>query len=315
MKKLKNILILFMIICLFCGLIIVGNNRSKEYKKTEFLMDTGCSVTFYGNESETAAEAVFDEIRRIDRLMDMYDDESDIGRINNAESFEKIKVSEDTYYVLKTALEICSVSNGMFDITIAPLSKLWNFTAQNPQTPSQEQIGNALACVGYENIVLENGDTVYKLNSETKIDLGAAAKGYAGDVAVATAKKFDLTGGIIDLGGNILCFGENPNNKRIWSVGIQKPFEATGTYDRIVEITEEAVVTSGTYQRYFEKSGVMYHHILNPETGYPKMQDYNSVTVVAKSSLEADCLATAIFVGGKESLSLYSDYDCEVYFE
>ena len=314
MKKLKYMLILLMILCLVLGMWFASRNKLKEFTKTEFIMDTTCSVTFYGEESEIAGKAVFDEIKRIDALMNMYNENSEVSRINNAKSGEEIKVSGDTYYVLETALKICEDSNGAFDITVAPLTTLWDFNGEG-KIPSQEKIDKALENVGYKNIVLESGNIVKKLKSGTMIDLGGVAKGYAGDKAVEVLKKYNVTGGIIDLGGNILCFGENPNSKNgKWTVGIQTPFEPTGTYEKTVKISDKAVVTSGTYQRYFEKSGKLYHHILNPETGYPEMKEYNSVTVVSDSSLEADCLATALFVMG-ENEDIVRKYNVEVYFE
>ena len=313
MKRLKYILIFCMILCLALGLWFSGNKEEK-FVKTEFIMDTTCSVTFYGENGENAAKEVFEEIRRIDSLMNLYNDSSEISRINKAESNKKIKVSKDTYFVLETALEICKQSGGAFDITIAPLSKLWNSGRDENKIPAKEEIFEALLKVGYQNIVLENGDTVYKKTDETEIDLGAAAKGYAGDRALEIARKYKLTGGIIDLGGNILCFGENPNSKNgKWKVGIQTPFAQTGTYKKTVEVKDKTIVTSGIYQRYFEKDGEIYHHILDPSTGYPAKQKYRSVTVVADSSLKADCIATAIYITGERKIA--DKHNGEVYFE
>ncbi len=316
MKKLKYILIALML-CLIAGGLYLANRANNEYIKTEFVLDTTCSVTFYGKDAKAAAEAVFDEVRRIENLMSMYKENSDVSRINSAKKGEKIKVSHDTYEVLKTAFSVCEKSAGAFDITIAPITALWNFGAETPKVPLKEDIQNALLSVGYKNIVLGENLTVTKLKTETKIDLGGAAKGYAGDRAKAVAMGFNLKGGIIDLGGNILCFGENPKSDNgKWVIGIQIPFEPSGTYEKTVEIGDGVVVTSGNYQRYFEGKGEIYHHILNPETGYPKSSEYDSVTVVSNSSLEADCLSTAAYVlGEKAGTKLIKSYNGEVYFE
>ena len=315
MKKIRYALIAVMGICLVLGFWF-ANSRNEKYEKTEFIMDTTCTVTLYGEEGETAADAIFNEVRRIDSLMNMYDGDSEISRINQAKADEIIKVSDDTYYVLKTALEICRESEGAFDITVAPVTMLWDFRGEKAEIPEEGEIKKALLSVGYQNIVLADNNTVYKLKDDTCIDLGAAAKGYAGDKALEIAGRYKLTGGIIDLGGNILCFGENPKSDNgKWTVGIQIPFKQTGTYKNTVEISDKVVVTSGTYQRYFEKSGEIYHHIINPETGYPSKQRYNSVTVVADSSLIADCLATAVFVMGDSGQNLIEKYNGDVYFE
>ena len=248
--------------------------------------------------------------------MSMYNENSDVSRINRAKAYEKIKVSEDTYSVIETALKISEESGGVFDITVAPITKLWNFTAQEPKIPEKQEIEKALLKVGYKNIALGDNFTVLKLKDDTQIDLGGIAKGYAGDKARAVAESFDLDGGIIDLGGNIVCFGENPKreNKK-WTVGIQIPFAPNGTYNKTIEITEGAVVTSGNYQRCFEKNGKLYHHIINPVNGYPHNADYDSVTITQESSLKADCLSTAIYIMGEKGESLAKKYNGEVYFE
>ncbi len=316
MKRLKIILIAVMVCLLIFGLYLSQKGQN-EYTKTEFVLDTTCSVTFYGRDSDEAADAVFEEVRRIENLMSMYKANSDVSRINEAKASEEIKVSEDTYKVIKTALEISENSDGAFDITVAPVTSIWNFGAENPHKPSVNEILDAVSAVGYKNITLKEDNIIIKLNSGTQIDLGGAAKGYAGDCALRVAKKFDLSGGIIDLGGNILCFGENPNSDNgKWVVGIQVPFKPSGTYNKTIEIGEGAVVTSGTYQRYFISDDKRYHHIIDPKTGYPSEQNYESVTVVLNSSLKADCLATAAYVMGREGgEKLIEKYNGEVYYE
>lgn len=312
MKKLKTVLIALMVVFILAGLYL-ATNREKEFSRTEFLLDTTCSLTFYGDDGKEATDAVFEEIERIEDLMSMYNETSDVYRINSAKAGEEISVFPDTYEVLQTAQKIAKESDGAFDITVAPLTALWNFTAENPTVPTEEEIKECLNFVGYENIILKDGKVIKK-KAETQIDLGGIAKGYAGDKAKEVAEKFNLTGGIIDLGGNIICFGENPKSEyKIWRVGIQIPFSPTGTYEKTIDIKKGAVVTSGNYQRYFEKDGEIYHHIIHPKTGYPHKADYDSVTVAMESSLIADCLATAVFVTGDEEL--LEKYQGEVYFE
>lgn len=317
MKRLKYLLTVIMVCLIGLGLYLAFKNQNSGYTKTEFILDTTCSLTFYGKDSKEAADAAFDEIRRIESLMSMYRDDSDVSRINLAKAGEKVSVSPDTYKVIKTALKISRESGGAFDITVAPVTQLWNFSAEKPTVPAKESIEKAHASVGFENIVLGEDYCVTKLKSETQIDLGGAAKGYAGDCAARIAEKYNLTGGIIDLGGNIICFGENPKSEDgRWKVGIQVPFKAAGTYEKVIETGQGAIVTSGNYQRFFEKDGKKYHHIIDPKTGYPKDCDYDSVTVVLKSSLEADCLATAAYVMGRENAEkLIDKYNGEIYFE
>lgn len=317
MKKLRYLLMGLFVLLFVFGLWYGKTRQIKEYTKTEYLLDTSCSLTFYGKEAEAAANAVFDRIREIDDMMSLYKETSDVSRINGAAAGETVRVSGDTFKVIETALKICEESGGAFDITIAPVTQLWDFGGENPEVPNEEEIAKALNSVGYQNIVLGKNNTVTKLNGCTQIDLGGAAKGYAGDCAAEVAKKYNLTGGIIDLGGNIFCFGENPkSDDGRWKVGIQIPFSPAGTYDRVVTISEGAAVTSGTYQRYFEAGGEVYHHIIDPETGCPARQDYSSVTVVLNNSLEADCLATAAYVMGREKAEeIVQKFGGEIYFE
>ncbi len=316
MKRLKIILITAMLFFILFGLYLAKNGK-KEYSQSEFVLDTACSVTFYGKDAKEAAGRVFDEVRRIEGLMSMYKKDSDISRINRAKAGDKVKVSGDTYKVIKAALEICQRSGGAFDITVAPVTRLWNFTGENPKIPSKEEISKALISVGYENIVLDENNTVIKKNSSLEIDLGGVAKGYAGDRAKEIAKKYNLTGGIIDLGGNIVCFGTNPHSENgRWTVGIQLPFSPSGTYRKTVEVKEGSVVTSGNYQRYFEENGRLYHHIINPYDGYPSEQNYDSVTIVTDSAMTGDCLATAAYVLGEEKGSeLAKEYNGKIYYE
>ena len=317
MKKIKYMLIGLLAVLLIFGLWYGKRSKAGEYTKTEYVLDTTCSVTFYGNDAEAAAKAVFSEINRIDALMSMYKKSSDVAKINSAKAGETVTVSEDTYKVIKTALSISEMSGGAFDITVAPVTVLWDFGAEKPSVPMDSEIEEALSKVDYKAIELCDNNTVVKRNDGTMIDLGGAAKGYAGDCAVKAAEKYSLIGGIIDLGGNILCFGENPKSDNgKWTVGIQVPFSPAGTYEKVVEISHGAVVTSGTYQRYFDSGGKKYHHIIDPKTGYPANRAYDSVTVVLNNSLEADCLATAAYVMGTDAgKNLAEELGGEIYFE
>lgn len=316
MKKLKIVLSVMLSCFIFLGLYL-SQTRKKEYSATEFVLDTSCSVTFYGRNAKEAADAVFAELRRLDDLMSLYKSSSEVSKINAARAGEAVSVSKDTYEVLKTALEICEKSGGAFDITLAPVTMLWGFGSKDEKIPEDKELKSAVSKTGYEKISLKDGQTVIKSEDGVKIDLGGAAKGYAGDCARKVAKSYGLTGGIIDLGGNIICFGENPkSDDKKWTIGIQIPFEPSGTYEKTVVLDEGAVVTSGIYQRYFELDEKLYHHIIDPKTGYPARRDYKSVTVVLDNSLKADCLATAAYVLDKESAkTLIEQYKGEIYYE
>ena len=314
-KNLKRILTLVFVLVLLVSLWYKNGTSKKTYESTEFLFDTVCKISARGKNSKTAVDAAFESIKKINDLTDFYSQNSEISKINSAKQGEKIKISKETAEILKKVLEISEKSGGAFDPTVAPLSELWNFkSAKVP--PKEENIRAALENVDYRYISLDFDDlTVEKKKNGVKIDLGGAAKGCACDAAAAVLKNSKVCG-IVDLGGNIACVGKNSKSADgKWSVGLQTPFEPSGTYSKTVKVYEKSVVTSGVYQRYFEYNKKLYHHILNTETGYPKEVDYNAVTVVSQSSLEADCLSTACFVLGKEKgEALAKEFGAEVYF-
>ncbi len=317
MKRLKIIFTTIILATLILGLFFrtFGNNR--KYETTEFLFDTYCTITAYSKNAEDATRAAFDEIARIHKLTDFFDENSDVSRINNSKANEAVTVDPIVIEVLGKALEMDIESEGAFDVTLAPVSILWKFDEGKPVPPPEEQIKTALAVVENGGIEIDTESvTVTKLSDETKIDLGGIAKGYAGDAAAKTLSEMGVKAAIVDLGGNISCIGKNPNSKDgKWRIGLQKPFAPTGEYSDTVEITEASVVTSGTYQRYFEYGGERYHHIIDPSTGRPAKQDFDSVTIVGSSSMEADCLATAAYVLGREKgKELAKKYGAEIYF-
>ena len=313
-KNTKAIFLILIIITLVVGL-WYKNRCGKEYTRTEFLLNTQCTITAYGKDAKIAVDAAFDEIGRIHSLTDFYDEASEISKINSAKAGEVISVDKAITDILSVALDVCEASNGAFDITVAPLSALWNFGGTEQTPPDDGLIKQAKAAVGYKNILIDAQKcTVTKAKDETKIDLGGAAKGYSADCAISVMENYDITGAIADLGGNVSCFGKNPKNRnKDWRIGIQVPYAPSGEYGEIITLAKGSVVTSGTYQRNFEYNGTLYHHILSPFTGYPVNHTYDSVTITADSSLLADCLSTACFVlGEKEGRALAEKYNAQI---
>lgn len=316
MKKLRNILSLVFIFLFFAGLLFNYYKQNSSYEVTEFLFDTTCTVSANGKNAKIACKEAFSEIEEIHTLTNFYSDTSDVSKINHAKEYEPVVIDKRTMEILSVALEVCEKSGGAFDITIAPLSVLWDFKREKPDIPTKTDINLAKEKINYKNMVIDKENlTVLKKNAETKIDLGAAAKGYASDKAVEIFKKYNISA-VIDLGGNVSCTGKNSNSKNgLWKIGLQTPFKQTGSYEKTVEIAEGTVVTSGTYQRFFEIDEKKYHHIIDPKTGYPKEASYNAVTITGKSSLLADCLSTACFVLGKEQgVKLANYYNVEIYY-
>lgn len=316
MKKIKYITITIFVFMLALGYILKYAGTHNSYKSTQFLFDTTCTVTVYGKNSKKAAEEVFSEIEKIHKLTSYYSPDSEISKINSSPSNQEIEISSHMSDILSVALEICKSSDGAFDITIAPVSELWDFKSGKNSIPDSEKIENALKNVGYNMLELNTEKSVIiKKRDGLKLDLGGAAKGYACDIAAKILEKHGCCG-IIDLGGNVSCVGKNPNSSSgKWKIGLQIPFKPSGEYDKTLEVNSESVVTSGAYQRYFYNDNTLYHHIINPLSGLPTSQSFNAVTIKADSSLLADCLSTACFVLGEEKgTELAKKFGAEIYY-
>ncbi|MBE5039033.1 FAD:protein FMN transferase [Ructibacterium gallinarum] len=301
----------------FC-LLLPGCGQ-QEYCETQFLLDTVCTIRAGGPQAEQAVKAAFERIREIQEAVNFYSDTSVVAAFNRAAEGERVQLDADTTAVLKAAQEISRLSGGAFDVTIAPVSRLWPFHGEETAVPPEDKaILAALSHVGWEKVVLDaENQMAYKTEDGVMIDLGGAAKGYAADCAAAAMQECGAAYGVLDLGGNVLVFGKNPGRKSgQWQVGVQKPFGQNGEYSRTLTIDSGAVVTSGIYQRNFWYDGKLYHHILDPATGYPVDTGLSAVTIAADSALLADCLSTAAMVLGEENgKKLAESCGAEIYFE
>lgn len=292
--------------------------HSVTAKDSQFILDTVCTISVTGaeNPDEILSDA-FELARNIQNKIDYYDESSTVAKFNSAAANEAVPLDDDTLNIVKCALEISKSSQGAFDITIAPVTDLWDFKSDNPSPPDDGQIKNNLNLVGYENLILdEKNKTLTKSKDGVKINLGGCGKGYICEqITDMISAKYPAAFAIIDLGGNTGVCGNNPKNKDgHTTVGIQEPFKTSGTYKQTVDIfSGQSVVTSGTYQRHFYYNNKNYHHIIDPKNGYPSETSRNSVTVISDSSLLADCLSTACFVLGEEQgASLAEKYGAEI---
>ncbi len=317
MKRLKDILTIVLIVFVLAGFFIKGMKNQSEFENTQFLFDTICSITTYSKSDTEAVDAAFSEAARIHHLADFFNSQSDVSKINSAKAEEKIPVDPDIMNMLILARDICEKSDGAFDITVAPVSALWKFNEESPAPPAEAEIKSRLPLVGRDRLTLDTDNmTAAKSFDDTKIDLGGIAKGYAADKAAETLEKLGVESAIIDFGGNIVTIGKNSKTENgEWRIGLQTPYAPTGEYSKILEIKSGAVVTSGTYQRYFEHNGIKYHHIIDPKTGRPASQPFDSVTAVSPSAALSDCIATAVFVMGEEQAGILAEsFDVKLYF-
>ncbi|NPV71910.1 MAG: FAD:protein FMN transferase [Firmicutes bacterium] len=269
-------------------------------ERSDILMDTFIRVRVYGRGADAAAQAALDEFRHLERLLNPYDEGSELAAINRSAGKGPVKVSPETFEVIEQAVRFAESSGGAFDPTVLPLVKAWGFSG-TPRVPAREELATARALVDYRSVALDKASmTVGLLRNGMGLDLGAIAKGYATDRAVAVLRARGVKSALIDAGGNVFALGRKPLGFRRsseWVVGIQHPRQSSEYLARI-RLENETAVTSGDYQRYFEADGVRYHHIIDPRTGYPA-RGLTSVTVVGASSTAADALSTTVFVLGE----------------
>lgn len=273
---------------------------SPEKKEMLFYaMDTAMELTAYGDGAEQGINEAYQYILKLDRLLTNKDEDSEISGLSRAAGQADVTVSPETAQVIDAALEYCRQSGGLFDITIAPLTSLWDIGPEKTSRPADSDIEAARALVDYRRL-LKTGENAYRLaEPKMAVDLGAVAKGFASDGAAGILKGCGVKSALISLGGNIYCVGAKPDGKP-WRIGLRDPDGKAGDYFAIVRVTDKAVVTSGDYERYFTLGGVRYHHIIDPRTGLPARSGLRSVTVIADSGTLADAFSTALFVMGVE---------------
>lgn len=268
----------------------------------DILMGTLCSIRIFNEIDYNIVLEAFNKIKEFENLMSTYKHDSEISLINSMSGNKPVKVSFDTFYLIKKAIEYSNKTNGLLNISIYPLVKKWAINSENANIPHKEDIEKLLKIIDYKHIELnEEEQTVFLKKYGMGIDLGAIAKGYTADVVANILKRNGVTSAVIDLGGNLYCIGLNVNDNK-WRIGIQNPHIniERGTIVGYVEIENKSLVTSGIYERYFENNNKVYHHLLNPATGYPIDNELASVTIISDLSIEGDGLSTPIFLMGIE---------------
>lgn len=286
-----------------CNVLESYASRNAVISDTAFYFDTVVKITLCGTKDTSILDECFSEMAKYESLLSRTREGSDIWNINHS-SGDPVEVSDITIELLELAIHYSELSGGIFDPTIASVVSLWNFT-DNPEKvlPEESDIAEALTHVDYRNIQIK-GNTVTLLDPDASIDLGGIAKGYIADQLKAFLINKEVTGALINLGGNNLALGTKPGNQP-WKIGIQKPFGESSDLAAILSIAGKSVVTSGNYERYFEKDDQIYHHIIDPATGYPVQNHLNGVTILSDSSADGDALSTTCFaLGVKKGLEL-----------
>lgn len=272
-------------------------DKRQDLTYTDTLFDTVIKIQILDSVDEEVLEGCKELCQKYDTMFSNRIEDSEISKINNAKG-NPVEVSAETLTLIETGIYYSELSDGAFDITISPVSTLWDFKSEPPAVPSEDTIADAVSHVDYHSIIIE-GNTVRLTDPEAGIDVGALAKGFIADQLKEYLKEEGVKHALINLGGNVLALGTKLDGSD-YNIGIQKPFDESGEPITSVKISDQSVVTSGIYQRYFQQDGKLYHHILDPKTGYPCENSLYSVSIITDSSLTADALSTTCFLLGYE---------------
>lgn len=284
----------------FTLLSITGCSKktSSPISRSEILMGTIIKVTIFDSSNEKVLDEVFNKIKELESTLSINTNGTLIDKINESAGVAPVKVDNDTYNLISKGIEYSNLSNGLFDISIGPLVKLWSIGLPEAKVPSKEEINEKLPLIDFNNIELnDTNKTVFLKKSGMLLDLGGIAKGYTADKISNILSENNIKNALIDLGGNIYTHGTKITGDD-WKVGIQDPFSERGEIIGSITTSNKSIVTSGIYERFIEKDGIKYHHILSPETGYPYDNDLAGITIISDKSIDGDALSTSVFAMG-----------------
>ena len=305
MKKRIAVAVAIAILCISFPSFASSAEELESETRNLFAMDTYMTLTAYGEYAKDALDAAEEEIRRLDELLSTGNENSEIYKLNQAGS---AVLSEDSAYLMTRSLEVNEMTGGAFNPLIYPLMEAWGFTDKNYQVPDTDTIRNLLPLLDLSLVTFdrETGDLRFEKEG-MKIDFGGIAKGYASSRVIGIFEDCGVEHAVISLGGNVQVLGVKPNGN-LWKIAIVDPYDESA-YIGILQTADNAVVTSGGYERNFEQDGIVYHHILDPESGCPADHGLVSVSVITDDGTLADGLSTSIFIMGLEaSIDLWRQY-------
>lgn len=294
-KQAKSFFIILVLFFLACFLLLMLRPKQTEpISRSDFLLNTFVTVTIYDSKDTSLLEQCMAMCMEYENRLSKTLTTSEIYAMNHRTAEEQVfTLTKDTSAIIKEGLYYSERSEGAFDLTIEPVSSLWDFTSGQAVLPPADEIEKAAAKTGWQKLKLE-GDTLSFLSPDTTLDLGAIAKGFIADRLKEYLESKGVKSAIINLGGNVLCIGQKPDQTP-FRIGLQKPFKNHSETVATLNINGLSVVSSGIYERYFELDGKSYHHILNPKTGYPYDNGLIAVTIVSKRSVDGDALSTTCF--------------------
>lgn len=275
-----------------CG----GEQKVSSQSSQVFAMDTVMLLTVYGDQAQQGLDQAEQTIQKLEKLWSATDENSEIWALNHSGG-NWVELSEDTQEILSRGLELCALTDGALDLTAYSAVQAWGFPTGAYRVPDETELEQLVGTIDYTKVELD--DNQARLPEDMSLDLGAVAKGRLGEVLSQDLKELGVTSALLELGGNIQTVGTKPDGSR-WRVGIQDPNSQEGGYLAIVEVADQAVVTSGDYQRYFEQDGQTYCHIMDPATAAPADSGVDSVSIVGSDGTVCDALSTALFVMGEE---------------
>ena len=304
MKRIPLILLILFTVAFVCwlGLGLPGHAASPHVvKRGQMHMGTLVFLTAVATDKRLANESIaqgFAEIRRLEQILSTWIPDSELSRINAAAGQRAVKAGPETMELLEHSLEMARLTEGGFNVAIGPAVEAWNVSREG-RIPTRDELEDTRPLMDLSAIHLDQvAGTVYLARSGMRVDIGGIGKGYAADFAARVMREAGASAGVVAISGDIKTFGRLPDGKR-FVFGIQHPRKENGITIGHLELEDEAVSTAGDYQRFFEKDGIRYHHILDPQTLHPARLS-QSVTVVAQTGVLADGLDTGIFVMGPE---------------
>ena len=280
-----------------------NKKMENRHEATTFAMDTVMSFIVIDEDGDELIIDAEQEIRRLENLLSITLENSEISKLNAAAGKEPVELSNDTMILLEAGKNLGTGTGGAFNIAISPIVKAWGFTEEEHHVPTREELDALLPLTDASDVVFIDASTAYLQKEGMAVDLGGITKGYASDKVASLLKGKGVESAIFSLGGNVYGIGTKPGGEK-WEVALANPLDAND-YCGLISVEDCAVVTSGGYQRFFEENGKKYHHIIDPVTGYPAESGLLSVTIICESGTEADVLSTALFVMGLEDALEY----------
>lgn len=277
------------------------DSQTEPVTATAFRLNTVVTITLYDSEDQELLDQAMELCDHYEKIFSRTLPESELYRLNAGTLPQEdgaFIISDTLADLINEGLRYSELSGGAFDISIGPVSSLWDFTSGSSVIPDEDDVKDALKLVDYRQVFLDGNRIRFGMEG-MQLDLGAIAKGYIADRIKEFLVSEGVKSAILDLGGNILCIGERPDDTP-FRIGIQRPFAQRSETVSVAQIDDKSVVSSGIYERYFEKNGILYHHILNPRTGFPYENDLVSVTIISDRSTDGDGLSTSCFALGLE---------------